>query len=113
MMITGRIANTERKNTIWPTGKRSPSQRTSTDITANTKAEPTLSRMALRRFIVAGGSLSREDGCAAIFRRREAAGRAGEVAQKIPERHRKRWETRRRTQFVQRLGPSTGGSDLM
>src|ERR1051326_7980195 len=47
MMTTGRIANALRKNTTCPTGIASPKPRMSADITANSSAEASLSRIPL------------------------------------------------------------------
>src|ERR1041385_5900900 len=47
MMTTGRIAKALRKNTTCPTGIASPKPRMSADITANSSAEASLSRIPL------------------------------------------------------------------
>jgi hypothetical protein len=54
MITTGRMAKAERKKTIWPTLYFSPRNRTKADMTANSKAETSLSKMALRTCMGSG-----------------------------------------------------------
>jgi hypothetical protein len=51
MSTTGTIAKAARKNTICPSGTRSPSQRIRALMNANSSVEISLSRMALKIFI--------------------------------------------------------------
>src|SRR5579862_6372777 len=63
MTMMGRMANALRKNTIWPSGTLSPMERTSVDITANSKTDSSLMETARRIFIAALMERQKIAGC--------------------------------------------------